>query len=255
MNSSKFQICVADPCWSFNDSLKMSSVARGASANYDTMSISKIKELPVNSVMDPDGAVLALWVPSSLLQEGLDVMNAWGFKQKQTYIWVKTKKSDVLSKQSYNLAKQLHDKIINKVPKAKILSDYVVDLSKSLGFGMGHLFRQTHEICLIGINNNKIYKSLHNKSQRSVSFFQNDRHSKKPELLQDSLDLMFDGTNKLELFARRQRKGYVCIGNETVMTVGQSIDQSLLILQNKDINQLMRLTNGPITDLVSYWNE
>ncbi len=69
----------------FFDRLKMSDVARGAEANYNTMTISEIKQMPVNKIAE-DGAILALWVPSSLLQEGLDVMNAWGFKQKQTYI-------------------------------------------------------------------------------------------------------------------------------------------------------------------------
>ena len=90
--SKSFNIIVADPPWNFKDSLKMSDVARGASSNYSVMSILDIKQLPVKDITDPNGAVLALWVPSSLLQEGLDTMNAWGFKHKQTYVWVKTKK-------------------------------------------------------------------------------------------------------------------------------------------------------------------
>ena len=87
-----FQIVVADPPWSFSDSLKMSDVPRGAKANYSTMSMSQINQLDIKNLADPDGAVLALWVPSSLLQEGLNTMSAWGFSHKQTYVWVKTKK-------------------------------------------------------------------------------------------------------------------------------------------------------------------
>lgn len=253
MNSNKFQICVADPCWSFSDSLKMSKTPRGASSNYKVMTLNDIKALPVNSIMDPNGSILALWVPSSFLQDGLDTMTAWGFKQKQTYIWVKTKKSLALSTQAYKLAVDLHDKIIAHVPKAKIISNAIIDLNATLSFGMGHLFRQTHEICLIGTNNNKIYKLLQNKSQRSVSLYQNDKHSKKPEHLQDSLDLMFPNTNKIELFARRSRPGYVCIGNETTMTLGESIDDSLVNLQTKDAKKLVELTHGPSSDLVDYW--
>ena len=92
----KFQVIVADPPWSFSDSLNMSDVARSAKANYNTMTIGQIKDLKVKEITSPDGAILALWVPSSLLQEGLDVMKAWGFKHKQTYIWVKTKKQPFL---------------------------------------------------------------------------------------------------------------------------------------------------------------
>lgn len=209
--SKKFQVIVADPPWVFGDLLKMSDVARGAQANYNTMTISKIKEMPIASVSDPDGAILALWVPSSLLQEGLDVMKAWGFSHKQTYIWVKTKKEPlkILNKQ----IKQSLKKLLGKSTDiSKIVGDF--DLNDSLGFFMGRLFRQTHEICLIGINHKNIYKKLKNKSQVSVSLNENFKHSKKPEHLQDSLEKMFPDTNKLEIFARRERDNWTCLGNE-----------------------------------------
>ena len=85
-----------------------------------------------------------------------------------------------------------------------------------LSFGMGRLFRQTHEICLIGINNTKIYKHLENKSQRSVCFKNNAGHSIKPESLQNSLDLMFPKANKLEMFARRKRENWTNIGHNVL---------------------------------------
>src|SRR5271166_6739226 len=86
-----YGVIVADPPWPFKDRLKMSDVPRGARANYPTLTIEDIKRLPVKSACDPAGAVLCLWVPGSLLREGLDTMKAWGFKHKQTYVWVKTK--------------------------------------------------------------------------------------------------------------------------------------------------------------------
>lgn len=206
MSNTKFQILVADPAWgNFKDKLKMSSVPRSADANYPTMSTLEIQQLPISSLADPDGALLALWVPSCLLQDGLDVMKMWGFKHKQTYIWVKVKK---------NLFSMLTDYVKSLLDEKKSYKDF--DISKILLFGMGRLYRQSHEICLIGINNNKIYKRISNKSQRSVSFGENLGHSTKPEHLQDSLDLMFPDSsiNKIELFARRKRKGWLCLGNE-----------------------------------------
>jgi N6-adenosine-specific RNA methylase IME4 len=227
--SKKFQVIVADPPWSFGDRLKMSDVARGAAANYNTMTISNIKDLPIKEVTSPDGAVLALWVPSSLLQEGLDVMNAWGFTHKQTYVWVKTKKEplkDVVSS-SFSLVKAGLEAVKSKANLRKATLDVLnkLKMHDMLAFGMGRLFRQTHEICLVGTSNNKIYKSLANKSQRSVSFAENLKHSAKPEHLQDSLEIMFPNTDKLELFARRSRSGWTCLGNEVCN--GEDITVSL----------------------------
>lgn len=224
----KFQVIVADPAWSFNDSLKMSDVARGAAANYSLMSNSDIIGLNVNSVADPDGCVLALWVPGSLLQEGLDTMKSWGFNHKQTYIWVKTKKEPLVAvttliKKAFKNTKNTLFTTSIKDTLLKFCSDF--SLSDSLAFYMGRLFRQTHEICLIGTNNNKIYKKLKNKSQRSVSFAENLKHSAKPEALQDSLEIMFPNTEKFEMFARRHRPGWTCVGNE--ICNGEDIRDSL----------------------------
>ncbi len=206
----------------FFDRLKQSDVARGAEANYKTMSISDIKSIPINEVSDPNGCVLGLWVPSSLLQEGLDVMKAWGFTHKQTYIWVKTKK-DYFADIKSNILKAVKSE--SSIKEAILKSFENVSLQDTLSFGMGHLFRQTHEICLIGINNTKIYKSLENRSQRSVSFSYNIRHSEKPQHLHDSLSKMFPNSNKLEIFARKNKEGWTCLGNE--LCNGEDIVTSL----------------------------
>lgn len=237
---NKFSVIVADPPYSFSDKLSMSDVKRGAESQYSTLTIKDIKELKVKDLVDPNGAILALWVPSSLLQEGLDTMKAWGFKHKQTYIWVKIKKvpfaelkkdlfkavmatraltEDARPKEKKKLWKECARAIAGR---AYLLGK---DLNKILSFGMGRLFRQTHEICLIGTNNNKIYKQLKNKSQRSVCFAPNLKHSAKPEDLQDSLEIMFPGAEKLEMFARRERPDWTCLGNEVCN--GEDIRDSL----------------------------
>jgi N6-adenosine-specific RNA methylase IME4 len=144
-------------------------------------------------------------------------MEAWGFQQKQTYIWVKTKKHPF--KDFLKSKDKLTD--LMKVPLSII--------NGLLAFGMGRLFRQTHEICLVGTSNNKIYQQLQNKSQRSVSLAPNLKHSAKPEALQDSLEMMFPNANKLELFARRQRPNWTCLGNEVCQ--GEDIRDSLIKLK------------------------
>jgi N6-adenosine-specific RNA methylase IME4 len=215
--SKKFSIIVCDPPWNFSDTLSMSDVPRGAEANYSTMDNVDIEALPVKDYADPDGCLLALWVPGSLLTEGMCTMAAWGFQQKQTYIFVKSKKKplDELEKLIKSIKDIPAEQNLKGFKKALFQVMDVFPIKNILGFGMGHLFRQTHELCLIGINKTQIYKKLENKSQRSVCFAENVGHSVKPEALQDSLELMFPSCqDRLELFARRERPGWTCLGNE-----------------------------------------
>lgn len=235
MSTKKFRVITADCPWPFKDSLKMSDVRRGAEANYHTMTIADIKALPMKDFIDPAGSVLALWVPSSLLQEGLDTMKAWGFTHKQTYVWVKTKKDPFKNIRNifFDIWK-IYDpfkvkitplKFIKSMKKSIISLTNYQRMKEMLAFGMGRLFRQSHEICLVGVSNSKIYKQLKNKSQRSVSFAPNLKHSSKPEDLQDALEIMFPSGDKLELFARRIRSGWTCLGDEVCN--GEDIRDSL----------------------------
>jgi N6-adenosine-specific RNA methylase IME4 len=192
----QFDVVLADPCWQFSDRLKMKDgVKRGAEDNYPVLDIEELKKIPVEKLAKKDGCILAMWCVGSMLTEALDLLKAWGFTHKQTFVWVKTKKEKILKKKSAKSQLEINDDI--------------------LSFGMGHSFRQSHELCLIGINNTGVYKKLKNKSQRSVCFEENKGHSIKPEILQDRLELMFGkDCDKIELFARRSREGWICLGNE-----------------------------------------
>ena len=177
---SLFNIVCCDPPYSFSDKLTMSSVKRGADSNYNgVLSIADIKALDVPSIT-ADDALLALWVPSSLLQDGLDIMKAYGFRMTQNHPWIKTKKDPLgdLRKTVLKAASKNDLQAINK-------SFDEFDLNDSLSFGMGRLFRNVHEICLLGVKG-KVYDKLKNKSQRSVHFAPNLEHSAKPPILQDT---------------------------------------------------------------------
>jgi N6-adenosine-specific RNA methylase IME4 len=208
----KFNVIVCDCPWSPADGLNMNATKRGAASNYTTMSTDDLCALPIKDLTDTDGCVLALWVIGSMLEDGMRVMKSWGFQQKQTFVWCKTKKPKSLTKilkSTLDIALQNNIDDTIKLAKDSVISlgDYV------LGFGLGRLFRQTHELCLIGVNNTKIYKHLQDRAQRSVCFDENKGHSIKTENLQDRLDIMFPGGKKVELFARRQRRGWTCVGD------------------------------------------
>lgn len=183
----KFNVIIADPPWKFDDKLTMSSVKRGAESQYKgVLSVDDIVNIDVQSIVG-DWGVLALWVPSSMLSDGLRTMTSWGFRQTTTYVWGKTTKSGKIE------------------------------------FGMGRMFRGSHEIALIGTCG-KPYANLQNKSQRSLIVDEdlppdfelalNEMYSKKPQNLHNSFNLMFPDAKKLELFARRHTEGWTCTGNE-----------------------------------------
>lgn len=232
----KYRIIVADPPWPFGDKLTMSDVKRGSESNYDIMTVQEIKDLDVDSITYEKDAVLALWVPGALLEEGLEVMKAWGFTLKQTHVWVKIKKLPLndLLKLAHRVTKDLWKmgpkdtfpflNSIQLVMRNLLGSDG--GLTNVLAFGMGRLFRQTHEICLIGTRGSP-YKYLKNKSMRSVHFHPVLEHSAKPDDLQFMLEKMFPRVKKLEMFARRDRKGWTCVGLECPSTEGEDIRDSI----------------------------
>lgn len=205
----KFDVIIMDPPWQFSDKLTMSETKRGAESNYSVMSNEDIKNLDIKSLSKNDGTILCLWVPSSLLELGLECMKTYGFSQKSTYVWVKCKKEKSLLKIFKKLFKKLFKNDLDK------FNIFFNDISNYLtSFGMGRLFRASHELAIVGINNKQIYKKLKNKSQRSVCIAENFKHSQKPDDLHKSLELMFTNSEKLEIFARRQYLGWTCVGNE-----------------------------------------
>lgn len=212
----KAEIIVTDAPWTFSDKLKMSDVKRSPESQYKSvLDNNAILNLKIKEIA-ADNAVIALWVPSTLIEFGLECMKAYGFEFKQTWIWVKSKK-EPLGKLKKQIKKSLKKKsslvIKDQIDElSKLIDDF--DLNDCLSFYMGRIFRQTHEVCLIGVRG-KVHKDLKNKSQVSVFIGPNPKHSEKPEALQDRLEKMYPSyTNRLELFARRDRPGFVCFGNE-----------------------------------------
>ena len=75
----------------------------------------------------------------------------------------------------------------------------------------GHYTASNTEPVLLGI---KGRMPPHVKLVPQIVATQPGKHSAKPEEVQDRIELMYPKATKLELFARRQRPGWVCLGNE-----------------------------------------
>ncbi len=124
-----------------------------------------------------DDAVLLLWRVASMPREALDVVESWGFEVKSEIVWRKT---------------TVHGK---------------------RHFGMGRQVRMEHEVALIATRGRI---AARDKSVRSVFDAPTGRHSAKPELFYDIVERLYEGPYA-ELFARRSRPGWACLGNDPAL--------------------------------------
>lgn len=83
-----FRTIVADPPWTHNQI--SSGGYGGAIKHYDLMSLERIKQMPIAEFVD-DNAHLYLWVTNSNIDQGLEVVKAWGFRYITMFHWIKPK--------------------------------------------------------------------------------------------------------------------------------------------------------------------
>ena len=173
----KYNIIYADPPWSYKDKRdKHPRMCGGAISHYNTMSIEQIKSLPIKDLA-ADNCMLFLWVTFPNLQEGLDVIKAWGFTYKTLgFSWIKTNKN-------------------NGKPF----------------FGIGYYTKSNCEVCLIGVKGKPIKVS---NSVSSVIISPRQEHSKKPDQIRDKIVELCGDVPRIELFARKKAEGWDVWGNE-----------------------------------------
>lgn len=81
----EFEVILADPPWRYSSPKAVYEHSQ-IEKSYATMSVEEICAMKVPRAKD---ACLYLWVPPALLENGLQVMKAWGFKYKTQQIWEK----------------------------------------------------------------------------------------------------------------------------------------------------------------------
>lgn len=172
----KYSTILADPPWQFQNRTGKMAPEHKRLKRYETMKLQEIKELPIE-LLAQDKAHLYLWVPNALLQEGLDVMKAWGFTYKTNIIWHKVRKD-----------------------------------GQPDGRGVGFYFRNTTEILLFGIKGSM--RTLDpGRSQVNIIRTMKQEHSRKPDEQYNIIENCSPGPY-LELFARGSRKGWATWGDQ-----------------------------------------
>lgn len=190
---------VADPPWRFSD------VVRRA-VPYPTMSDEEIIRLPVRFVRAPRSH-LYLWTTDSHLEVALRAARVWGFEFKHPIVWVKRR------------AEMLADALLRLVRKIASGSVRIRDLFP-LQIGAGHYYRKAHELCLFCSSGSLVTRA---HALPTVLEAPRTEHSAKPEILQTWAEEMSPGPH-LEMFARRERPGWTCWGNES--PVDRALDRA-----------------------------
>ena len=83
-----YPVIYADPPWQYAHS---ETDSRKIENHYPTMTLDEICNMPVSNISAKD-SILFLWTTSPKLEEGLKVLNSWGFKYTTCAIWDKQKK-------------------------------------------------------------------------------------------------------------------------------------------------------------------
>ena len=173
-SGKKYRIIYADPPWSYrNHGKNFDGVAQN---KYDTMGIEEIKKIPVNDIAEKD-SVLFCWVTFPNLQEGLDLIKAWGFQTKTLgFSWTKPNMYDT-----------------------------------SPMFGIGFYTKSNCEVCLLAVKGK--LKTISNKVS-SVITSNRREHSRKPSIVRDRIVQLYGDIPRIELFSRQIVDGWDVFGND-----------------------------------------
>jgi N6-adenosine-specific RNA methylase IME4 len=176
--TGQYSTILADPPWQFQNRTGKVAPEHRRLLRYPTMELKEIVELPVARLAAAQSH-LYLWVPNALLQEGLRVMEAWGFTYKSNLVWHKIRK------------------------------DGGPD-----GRGVGFYFRNVTELVLFGVRGSM--RTLPpGRRQVNLLATRKREHSRKPDEIYDIIESCSPGPY-LEVFARFPRPGWQQWGNEDV---------------------------------------
>ena len=175
-NNKKYDIVYADPPWKQKKGgyKKARPKSSGSELDYPTLSIDDIKDI-LSSVSTNDKHNFFIWTIDKYLKECEDMMKDLGYNLHSRIIW-------------------------NKVT----------------GIPAAFTVRYSHEYLLWFYKKGNILKPHKETEGKYSTVFteQVSRHSKKPIYTYEMIEDMFRDSEKLELFARNERKGWDSFGNE-----------------------------------------
>ena len=182
--SKQYEIIYADPPWSYyNGTTKeqtdedFGDFYNRPDQYYDLLSIEDLKKFPIEKI-SADQSLLFMWATGPKLHRAIELIKGWGFKFVTVpFIWIKTQKDGSIRQN-----------------------------------GNGWYTIQNAEYVLLGRKGARLDRSR--KDQKQIVLEPNKKHSKKPEEVRKRIDKMYQGRDKLELFARQEVKDWDVWGKE-----------------------------------------
>ena len=172
---SDYRVIYADPPWTFA-TYSRKGKGRSPEAHYDCMTLPEIMALPVADWAAED-AILLMWITDPLLDRGLEVIRAWGFKYKTVgFYWAKLNKS----------------------------APEMMFTEKDFFTGMGFWTRANPEPCLLATKGKPKRLSA---AVRKLIVSPRREHSRKPDAVRERIEQLSEGPY-LEMFARTGKPGW-----------------------------------------------
>ncbi len=165
--TGKYKAISCDPPWDMETSRSKHRMT------YELVDSFFLMNLPVRQIADDD-CQLWLWTIPSRWLDAYQLAQLWGFKVKQSLIWIKA--------------------------------------NGKLQIGFGSPLRNCHEICLVCSRGKPIQM---NKGVPSIIVASRREHSRKPDKFYKVIERLNPGPY-IDLFAREQRPGWTCWGNQLV---------------------------------------
>lgn len=181
----KYNIIYADPPWSYRMWSERGNARSAAANHYKTQDVIDIKRINVQSITDPNCALL-MWATFPNLKEAIHLGECWGFVFKTVaFVWVKKNKN--------------------------------IDTPFT---GMGYYTRANAEIVLLFMKGKPLKRI--NKNVEQVLFSSIGKHSQKPPEIRERIVKLFGDLPRVELFARSrdgffpdcEYEGWDVFGNE-----------------------------------------
>lgn len=187
MIDKEYVTVLADPPWRFSNRTGKVAPEHGRLFRYGTMMTADICALPVADITS-ERSHLYLWVPNTLIADGLAVMDAWGYTYKTNIVWAKRRK------------------------------DGGPD-----GRGVGFYFRNVTELLLFGVRGSMRTLAAGRRQVNMIETMKRE-HSRKPDEQYELIEACSPGPY-LEMFARYRRDGWDAWGDqlEQVLSVSQGL--------------------------------
>lgn len=170
---NKFKVIYSDCPWKYG----FQRYKKNSGCDYPTMTIKELCALPVEQIAD-DNSLLFHWTTGPKLEEGIQVLNAWGFKYiTVAFAWIKMCKKQT----------------------TKYFS------------GQGYYTKPNAELCLLGRRGKAL--DIIDKTVKQIVAVPMTYHSAKPPIVRHNIVRLVGDIPRVELFATVKTKGWTAIGN------------------------------------------